>query len=181
MNEALGTCCEHWTCTVRSWSTTKTVTALDVLMLIDRGGLDAFAPVAEYWPEFGANGKEAVEIRHLMSHTSGVSGLEAPTVITDLYDFDAATARLARQAPWSEPGTASGYHAANYGHLLGELVRRVDGRTLKRFVAEEIAAPVGADFQIGASDAHRDRLATVVPPPPLDIDVESLDPFSPAY
>jgi CubicO group peptidase (beta-lactamase class C family) len=166
---------------VNVWSTTKTVTALAVLMLVDRGRLDPFAPVADYWPEFAANGKEAVEVRHLLSHTSGVSGWDAPVTLTDLYDHDAAAARLAGQAPWWEPGTASGYHAANYGHALGELVRRVDGRSLRRFVAEEIAGPLGADFQIGAADADRDRIATVVPPPPLDIDVERLDKASPAY
>jgi CubicO group peptidase (beta-lactamase class C family) len=166
---------------VNVWSTTKTVTSLAVLMSVDRGLLDPFAPVARYWPEFAANGKEAIEVRHLMSHTSGVSAWEAPVAIEDLYDAQAASARLAAQAPWWEPGTASGYHAANYGHLLGELVRRVDGRPLKQFVAEEIAAPLGADFQIGAADADRDRIAAVVAPPPLDIDLESLGASSPAY
>ena len=93
------------------WSTTKTVTNLAALMLIDRGLLDAFAPVARYWPEFAAAGKEAVEIRHVLSHTSGVSGWNAPFTVEEMYDWDRSTARLAAQAPWWEPGTASGYHA----------------------------------------------------------------------
>jgi CubicO group peptidase (beta-lactamase class C family) len=148
------------------WSTTKTVTSLAALVLVDRGELDVHAPVARYWPEFGAGGKETVEVRHLLAHTSGLSGLEQPATVEDLYDWDAVTARYAAQVPWWEPGSASGYHAANYGHLIGELVRRITGKTLKRFVADEIAGPLGADFQIGAAEASRNRIAPVVPPPP---------------
>ena len=87
---------------------------------------------------------------------------------------------MAAQAPWWEPGTASGYHALNFGHLIGEVVRRVSGRTLKQFVAEEIAGPLGADFQIGAAESDWGRIADVVPPPPLPFDLEALDPNSPA-
>ena len=110
---------------VNVWSTTKTVTSLAVLMLADRGLVDLDAPVAAYWPEFAANGKERVLVRHVMSHTSGVSGWNAPFALTDMYDRERSTALLAAQAPWWEPGTASGYHALNFGHLLGEIVRRV--------------------------------------------------------
>ncbi len=163
------------------WSTTKTVTNLAALMLADRGLLDPFAPVARYWPEFAENGKERIEVRHLMSHTSGVSGWEAPFVIEDMYDWELSTSRLAAQKPWWEPGTASGYHANNQGHLLGELVRRVTGQPLKAFVASEIAGPLGADFQIGAAQADWGRIAPVVPPPPLPFDLESLDPDSPVF
>ena len=162
------------------WSTTKTVTSLAVLMLVSRGQVDVHAPVARYWPEFDAAGKQRIEVRHLMSHTSGVSGLDQPATIEDLYDWETATSRMAAQAPWWEPGTASGYHALNYGHLLGEVVRRVTGKTLKQFVAEEIAGPLGADFQIGATVADYDRIAPVVPPPPLPLDLDSMDPTSPA-
>ncbi|WP_407811210.1 serine hydrolase domain-containing protein, partial [Staphylococcus aureus] len=88
---------------------TKTVTSLAVLMLVDRGVLDLRAPVAKYWPEFAANGKERIELRHLLSHTSGVSGWEQPFGLDDLYDWETASSRLAAQAPWWEPGTASGY------------------------------------------------------------------------
>ena len=166
---------------VNVWSTTKTVTNLAALMLVDRGDLDPHAQVARYWPEFAANGKEGVEVRHLLSHTSGVSGWEAPFAVADMYDWETSTVRLAGQAPWFEPGSASGYHAANQGHLVGQLVRRVTGKPLKAFVAEEIAGPLGADFQIGARRADWDRIAPVVPPPPLPIDLSSLDPDSPVY
>lgn len=161
------------------WSTTKTVTNLAALVLIDRGLLDPYAPVARFWPEFGAAGKESVEVRHLLSHTSGVSGWNPPFTMEDMYDLDRATSLLAAQAPWWEPGTASGYHAANQGHLVGELVRRVTGRSLKQFVAEELAAPLGADFQIGARDVDWPRVAEILPPPPLAIDLTALDPDSP--
>jgi len=160
------------------WSTTKTVTSLAALMLVDRGELDVDAPVARYWPEFAAAGKQDVLVRHLMSHTSGVSGLDQPAVIEDAYDWEKSTARFAAQGPWWEPGTASGYHALNFGHLIGEVLRRITGRSLKQFVAEEIAGPLSADFQIGAAEADWERIAHVVPPPPLPIDFAALDPAS---
>src|SRR5882757_6728957 len=163
------------------WSTTKTVTNLAALMLADRGLLDPYSPVAKYWPEFAENGKEQIEVRHILSHTSGVSGWEAPFTTEDMYGTAGATSRLAAQAPWWEPGTASGYHAQNQGHLVGELVRRVTGKTLRTFVAEEIAGPLGADFQIGAAEADWDRIAPVTPPPPLPFDLASMDPDSPVY
>lgn len=156
------------------WSTTKTVTSLAALMLVDRGVLDVHAPVARYWPEFAARGKGEVLIRHLLSHTSGVAGLEQPASVDDLFDWDTSTARMAAQAPWWAPGTASGYHLLNYGHLIGEVVRRVSGKPLKRFVAEEIAGPLGADFQIGAAEQDWGRIADVVPPPPAQFDLAAL-------
>ena len=161
------------------WSTTKTVTSLAALLLVDRGDLDVNAPVAAYWPEFAAHGKGTVEIRHLLSHTSGVAGLDQPATVGDLYDWERSTARMAAQAPWWEPGTASGYHATNFGHLVGEVVRRVSGKSLKRFVAEEIAGPLGADFQIGAAEQDWGRIAEVVPPPPTPFDLSALGPDDP--
>jgi CubicO group peptidase (beta-lactamase class C family) len=85
-------------------------------------------PVATYWPEFAANGKQDIEVRHVLSYTSGVSGWEAPFTAEDMYDWEKATTQLARQAPWWPPGTASGYHLVNYGHLVGEIVRRITGQ-----------------------------------------------------
>jgi CubicO group peptidase (beta-lactamase class C family) len=161
------------------WSTTKTVTNLAALMLVDRGQLDVRAPVTRYWPEFGANGKEGIEVRHLLSHTSGVAGWDQPVTVADMYDWDKSTSKLAAQAPWWEPGTASGYHALNQGHLVGEVIRRVSGKSLRQFVAEEIAGPLGADFQIGAAEHDWGRIADVVPPPPLPFDFAALDPQSP--
>ena len=163
------------------WSTTKTVTNLAALMLVDRGLLDPYSPVAKYWPEFAENGKENIEVRHILSHTSGVSGWETPFAVADMYDWGSSTTKLASQAPWWEPGTASGYHAQNQGHLVGELVRRVTGKHLKTFVADEIAGPLGADFQIGAAESDWDRIAPVVPPPPLPFDLDAIDKDGPAF
>lgn len=159
------------------WSTTKTMTALCALILIDRGQLDPDAPVARYWPEFAQNGKEGVLVRHLLSHTSGVSGWERPFQIADLYDWDRSTGLLAAQAPWWEPGTQSGYHAFSFGHLIGEVVRRITGKKLGRFFADEVAGPLGADFYIGLPDTEFDRVANVIPPPPLPLS-GALDPDS---
>ncbi|MET9685448.1 serine hydrolase domain-containing protein [Streptomyces coeruleorubidus] len=158
------------------WSCTKTVTSLAALLLVERGVLDVDAAVARYWPEFAARGKEGVLVRHLLSHTSGVSGWERPVTVAAVCDVPASTARLAAQAPWWPPGSASGYHLLNYGHLVGELILRIDGRTLGRFVAEEIAGPLGADFHIGLADSEFDRVADVVPPPFRSSDLAGADP-----
>ena len=162
------------------WSTTKTVTSLAALMLVDRGELDVDAPVARYWPEFAANGKQDVLVRQLLGHTSGVSGMEQPAVTEDLYDWEKSTSRYAAQAPWWPPGTASGYHALNFGHLVGEVLRRITGVSLKEFVATEIAGPLGADFQIGAAEGDWGRIANVTPPPPLEFDLAAVGMDSPA-
>jgi CubicO group peptidase (beta-lactamase class C family) len=164
---------------VNMWSSTKTVTALAALLLVDRGQLDVFEPVATYWPEFAANGKEAVEVRHIMSHTSGVSGWDTPFSIEDMFDWEKSTSRLAAQAPWWEPGTASGYHASNMGHLIGEVVRRVSGKPLKEFVRTEIAEPLGADFQIGALPRDDHRVAEIIPFKTRAFDLSMLTPGSP--
>lgn len=163
------------------FSTTKTMTALAALVLVDRGELDLDAAVASYWPEFAAQGKEGVTVRHLLSHRSGVSGWERPITIEDLYDWNKSTARLAAQAPWWPPGTASGYHPLTYGHLIGEVIRRITGRQLGEFFAREIAKPVGADFHIGLPPAEFPRVANVVPPPALTWDESQLDPESLLY
>ena len=154
------------------WSSTKTMTSLAALVLVERGVLDVHAAVSSYWPEFAANGKEKIEVRHVMGHTSGVSGWEQPVEVDDLYDWDKSTSMLAGQAPWWEPGTASGYHALNQGHLIGELIRRVSGRSLGQFFAEEVAGPLGVDFHIGLDPSEHHRVSNVVPPASL-IDVEA--------
>ncbi len=147
------------------FSTTKTMVAICVLVLADRGEIDLSAPVARYWPEFAQNGKEAVEVRHLMSHSAGLPGFDPPLDKTEeFYDWDNIVTRLAAQAPWWEPGTASGYHATTQGYLLGEVVRRVTGRTLGTFFREEIAEPLGADFHIGLDPAHDARVGEIIPP-----------------
>ena len=162
---------------INVWSTTKTMTALSALVLADRDELDLHAPVAKYWPEFAANGKEGVTTGHLMSHTAGLSGWQEPMAPEDLYDWEKATSLLAAQAPWWEPGTASGYHAITQGYLVGEVVRRVSGRSVGTFFAEEIAGPLGADFHIGTAAEHDHRVAKVIPPSTMP-DASGVDPDS---
>jgi CubicO group peptidase (beta-lactamase class C family) len=151
---------------VNVYSTTKTMTALTALMLADRGELDFDAPVARYWPEFAAAGKADVKVSHLMSHGSGLSGWREPIAKDDLYDWEKATALLAAQAPFWEPGTAPGYHALTQGYLVGEVIRRIAGRTVGTVFREEIAEPLGADFHIGLPASEDGRVADLVPPPP---------------
>jgi CubicO group peptidase (beta-lactamase class C family) len=151
---------------VAVFSATKTVTSLAVLMLVDRGQLDLHAPVARYWPEFAQNGKDKVLVRHLLSHTAGLPAWEPPFSMAEAMDVPASTARLAAQAPWWEPGTRGSYHASSFGHLNGELVRRVTGVTLSQFVAREITGPLGASFYLGLHDASLlARVATIYPAP----------------
>lgn len=147
------------------WSSSKTVVSLAALLLIDRGLLDPWEKVATYWPEFGANGKEGVEVRHLLSHSSGVSGWEGAITSEGFCDLEAATARLAAQAPWWTPGTQSGYHSITMGHLVDGLVRRVAGKSLAEFVQEELVEPLGADFRFGVPKEEYHRVAEIIPPP----------------
>ena len=163
------------------WSTTKTMTNLTALVLADRGLIALDAPVADYWPAFGANGKEGVLMRDLLAHTSGVSAWAQPVTLDDIYDWDKSTAMLAAQPCWWERGTASGYHAFNQGHLVGEVVRRVTGKSLGRYFADELAAPLAADFHIGLAPEHDARVSDIVPPPPLPFDLDSLDEDSVMY
>ena len=156
---------------VNVWSMTKTMTFLCALMLADRGELDFYAPVSRYWPEFAAAGKEAVEVRHLMAHTAGLPGWDEPMQPEDLSDWDRCTGLLAAQAPWWEPGTASGYHLVSQGYLIGEVVRRITGASIGTWFASEVAAPLGADFFIGLPESEEPRVSVVIPPPPMDLSV----------
>lgn len=149
---------------INVFSTTKTMSCLSALVLASRGLLDVDAPVATYWPEFAQAGKDGVLVRHLLSHTAGLPGWEQRLEGTDLYDWDKVTGLLAEQEVWWEPGSKSGYHGITQGNLVGEVVRRVDGRSVGRFFADEIAEPLGADFHIGLAAEHDDRVALVIPP-----------------
>ncbi|MFF4245268.1 serine hydrolase domain-containing protein [Streptomyces sp. NPDC001822] len=149
---------------VNVWSTTKGPTALCAHVLVDRGLLDLDAPVADYWPEFAAEGKESVRVRHLLSHRSGVAGLRDPHTLAELYDWELTTARLAATAPWWEPGTRSGYHAISYGFLVGEVVRRVTGLLPGEFLRQEITGPLGIDFSVGLPEEEAGRVAELVQP-----------------
>lgn len=147
---------------VNVWSVTKTMTALCALVLADRGELDLDAPVSRYWPEFGAAGKEKVLVRHLLAHMAGLPDWDGS--VDDLYDWPSVTARLAARAPRWEPGTAAGYHSLTQGFLVGEVVRRVTGRSVGEFFAAEVAAALGADFHIGLAAEHDHRVARTIPP-----------------
>jgi CubicO group peptidase (beta-lactamase class C family) len=151
---------------INVYSTTKTMTALTALMLADRGELDFSAPVGRYWPEFAANGKANVKVSHLMSHSAGLSGWKEKLTGADLYDWDKVCGLLAAQAPYWEPGTAPGYHALTQGYLVGEVVRRITGKSLGTVFRTEIAEPLGADFHIGLPASEDARVADLIPPPP---------------
>jgi CubicO group peptidase (beta-lactamase class C family) len=144
---------------VNVYSCTKGMAALCLHRLVAEGKVDLDAPVARYWPEFAQAGKERLPVRWLLSHRSGLAAVRDVLPGDALYDFDAMTAALAAETPWWEPGSAHGYHAVTFGWLVGEVVRRVSGRSVGRYFREEIAEPLGADFHIGLDDAHHERVA----------------------
>ncbi len=163
---------------INVYSTTKTMTFLCALLLADRGELDLQAPVAEYWPEFVANGKEEVRVSQCLSHSAGLPGFSRSLSPDELYDWDLCCADLAGQATWWEPGTQSGYHAITQGYLIGEIVRRITGRSIGTFFREDIAEPLGADFHIGVDARHFPRISELIPAveiaPILQMDPESI-------
>lgn len=163
---------------VNVWSSSKTISNMAVLIAADRGLLNVNDKVAKHWPEFAQNGKEDVEVRHILSHNSGLSGWAKPMTIEEVCDVDFSTAELAKQAPLWKPGSRSGYHAVTQGHLDGELIRRVTGKRLKQFITEEMAGPLGADFQLGAQEKDWPRISTLIPPPPFAGDISQIDPES---
>jgi CubicO group peptidase (beta-lactamase class C family) len=163
---------------VNVYSTTKTMTALTALLLADRGLIDFDAPVAKYWPEFAAGGKARVTVANIMSHASGLSGWKEPVTKQDLYDWHPAVEKLAAQEPYWEPGTATGYHAVTMGFLVGEVIRRVTGKSLGTVFREEIAQPLGADFWIGLPLSEDGRVAELIPPPDgtgLDANLDAMN------
>ncbi|WP_338699321.1 serine hydrolase domain-containing protein [Streptomyces sp. Q6] len=144
-------------------SATKGVSAAVLLLLHQRGALDLDAPVAAYWPEFKAHGKEDALVRDVLAHRVGVPALDRPLTPAEAADLDIGAAAVAAQAPEWAPGTDHGYHAQTFSWLTGELVRRVTGRTLGEFVADEIAGPLGADLWIGLPDEQAHRVGRVGP------------------
>ena len=150
---------------INVWSCTKGVVALAVAMLVERGKLDYAAPVARWWPEFAAGGKEQITLDLVLSHQAGLNGLAVPMDEAGLLAWDPYVAALAAMAPLWAPGSRSIYHALSYGHLAGEPLRRVDGRSIGRFVAEEIAGPLGADFYIGLPEREERRVAEMIEGP----------------
>src|ERR1700689_3817013 len=129
-------------------SVSKGIAAIAFNMLIDRGLVDIDEPVASYWPEFAANGKERLPVRYLLDHRAGLPIIADPLWPGAIYDHAAICRALAAQAPLWEPGTVAAYHVHTQGYLLGEIVRRITGKTVGNFVRDELAAPLEADFQI---------------------------------
>jgi CubicO group peptidase (beta-lactamase class C family) len=163
---------------VNVFSTTKTMTFLCALMLVDRGELDLNAPVAAYWPEFSANGKEGVLVKHLLSHAAGLPGFSRQFTPQQYFDWEFCCTDLAAQAPWWVPGTQFGYHMGTQGYLIGEVVRRISGQSLGQFFKHHVAQPVAADFHIGVAPEDFARIAELVAAPePLmlpDFDPDSV-------
>lgn len=144
---------------VLAYSCTKAVTATIALLLSERGLLDIAAPVADVWPEFARHGKERATVEHLLTHQVGLPVIEEQVPVEEFGDQAAIADRLAGQAPIWEPGTAHGYHALTYGFLVGEVIRRVSGRSVAELVAEEISGPFGLDLRLGATDEVLTRVA----------------------
>ena len=164
---------------VNVYSTTKVMTTLCVLMLVDRNLIDLDAPVTKYWPEFEQAGKEELPVRYLLSHTAGLPGFDQPIQAETLYDWDRCINLLAAQKPWWEPGTKNGYHSITFGYLLGELVRRVSGKSLGTFFRDEVANPLKADFHIGLPKEYDSRVGELIPPiPPTPQNTGEIDPNS---
>lgn len=142
-------------------SATKGVAAAVLLLLHQRGELDLDAPVGSYWPEFKAHGKEGALVRDVLAHRAGVPALDTSLTPAQAADPDFAAAAVAGQAPAWEPGTDHGYHAHTYGWLTGELVRRVTGRSIGEWMAEEIAGPLGLDLWIGLPREEAGRVGRI--------------------
>ncbi|UTP38200.1 beta-lactamase family protein [Phenylobacterium sp. LH3H17] len=153
---------------VNVWSSTKGVNAICFAMLADRGALSYEDPVSKYWPEFGVRGKEAVTIGMLLSHQAGLSGFSEPAGLEDLLAGAPAAARLAAQAPFWPPGSGSGYHAISVGILSAELFRRIEGRSLKRFIADELEGRLGIDLSLGLPGDREDRVAEMIAPAAME-------------
>lgn len=148
------------------WSCTKGAVALCAHMLVSRGELDLDAFVPEYWPEFAKNGKERVTVRMLLAHQAGLAAIRDPLPEPGLLDWDLVVDMLAAQEPLWPPGTQHGYHALTYGHVVGEIVRRISGRSLGSFFRDEVADPLGLDFWIGMPAEHDERVAPIIPVEP---------------
>jgi CubicO group peptidase (beta-lactamase class C family) len=144
------------------FSCTKGLAAIALLMLVERGTVDLDEPVAKYWPEFAANDKASIPVRMLLTHEAGLSAISRPMPFGSLSDWNAMTDALAHQVPWWEPGTAHGYHGVTFGHLVGEVARRADGRTLGRILADDVCAPLGVDCFLGLPASEDGRTAEMM-------------------
>src|SRR6266566_1284816 len=150
------------------WSCTKGATALCAHMLVSQGLLDLEAPVVRYWPEFGQAGKESIPVKMLLNHQSGVAAISEPTPPGALYDWEFMVRALEKQAPFWKPGSMHGYHGFTFGWLVGEVVRRVSGKSIGTFFREEVAEPLDLDFWMGLPVTHETRVAPIIPADPPD-------------
>jgi CubicO group peptidase (beta-lactamase class C family) len=153
---------------VNVYSTTKGLMAVCAHQLVSAGRLDLDAPVAKYWPDFAQAGKEDLPVRYLLSHRAGLPAISEPLPAEALFDWDLMCSALAKQQPWWKPGEKHGYHAMTFGFLVGELIRRITGESPRDYLKTKLAAPLGADFQIGLSERDENRVAEIIaaPPPP---------------
>lgn len=147
---------------VHTYSVTKAFAAVALLVLIERGQAALDDPVIHYWPEYGQAGKERTTLRHLLSHAAGLFAIQQDLPPDALLDWDRMVAAIAAEPPTWEPGTKVGEHALLYGHLVGEVVRRVSGRTLGKFLREEVCEPWAIDFHVGLLPGEEARCATVL-------------------
>lgn len=143
------------------FSTTKGVVATAVAMCVERGLLSYDEPVALYWPEFGAKDKEKITVAQMLSHQAGLYTIDGNVTLEEALDWNTITQRLADTAPLFPVGSTHGYHAITFGWLAGELVRRVDGRNIGRFIEEEIANPLGIEIYVGLPEQHEHRVSPV--------------------
>ncbi|QFU90745.1 serine hydrolase [Amycolatopsis sp. YIM 10] len=151
-------------------STTKGATAICAHLLAQRGELDLDAPVARYWPEFGAGGKEQIPVRWLLSHQAGLPIVDGPLTFEEACAWDPVIRALEAQKPLWEPGTEHVYHSVTYGFLVGEVVRRISGKSLGTFFADEVAGPLGLSAWIGLPEQHEERVAGIHYAAPFSLD-----------
>jgi CubicO group peptidase (beta-lactamase class C family) len=172
---------------VNVWSTTKGLASICAHRLVDQGMLDLDAPVANYWPEFAQAGKDKIPVNYLLTHRAGLPAVRKQLPVDAYTNWPVMCAALAEQEPWWEPGSAHGYHAITFGYLVGEVIRRITGKTIGAYLRDEIAAPLNLDIYIGVDASVDPRIAELVgapPPPPGRADqvaAMSADPESMAF
>ncbi len=168
---------------INVWSSTKNMASLCAYILAEKGLLDFYAPVKKYWPEFSENGKENILVSHIMSHSSGLSGWETKIDYKDYYNWDKLCSLLAKQKPFWEAGKEVGYHSISVGFLIGEIVKRISGKSIGEFFQDEIAGPLNSDFHIGLSPDNFNRVANIYMPgdPSTEDLFDTMDKDSPAY
>lgn len=154
--------------TVVVWSCTKGATAICAHILVSRGELDLEAPVAKYWPGFAQGRKDGIPVRMLLNHQAGLAAVRQPLPPGAFYDWELMTSTLAAETPFWTPGLQHGYHGLTFGFLVGEVIRRVSGRSLGRFFKDEVADPLEIDFQIGLPESEEQRVSHCISQPPPD-------------